>query len=111
MIRPKKGRPPDKARPAFSSILFGLFVRMMGFAVTAVLFELEALGVVLLVLLRVIVASLALCARHHDYHAVFFFRHRYRPWTAGDIKENGPTPVNAGIIPQDRAPVNEKALY
>jgi PII-like signaling protein len=110
-IRPQKSRLPDEARSAFSCILFGLFVRVMRFAVTAVLFELETLGVVLLVLLRVVVASLALCACHHDYHAVFFFRHRYRPWTAGDIKENGPTPVNAGIIPQDRAPVYEKALY
>jgi hypothetical protein len=64
----------------------------MGSAVTTVLFELKTLGVVLLVLLRVVVASLALCACHHDYHAVFFFRHRYRPWTAGDIKKTDQGP-------------------
>jgi hypothetical protein len=73
----RRYRPADKA--ALRRILLGFFVRVMGFAVTAVLFELKTLGVVLLVFLRVIVAPLALCACHHDYHAVFFFRHRYRP--------------------------------
>jgi hypothetical protein len=87
----QKSRLPNKAQSAFS-ILLRLFVRVVGSAVTAVLLELKTLGVVLLVFLRVIVAPLALCACHHDYHAVFFFRHRIRPWTAGDIKKTDQSP-------------------
>jgi hypothetical protein len=54
----------------------------MAAAEPAILAQFEALGGLLLVLLRVIVPALALRARHHDHHAILFFSHDPLPQTA-----------------------------
>jgi hypothetical protein len=56
-------------------LLFGFAVGSVAAAEAAVLRQLEAVGRVLLVLLRVVVAALALLASQNDHHAVLFFRH------------------------------------
>jgi hypothetical protein len=47
----------------------------MAAAEPAVFAEFEPIGGLLLVLLRVVVATLALRAGHRDHHALFFLRH------------------------------------
>ena len=55
--------------------LFGFAVGAVTAAVTAILGKLQAVRVVLLVLLRVVVAALALLAGQHDHNPILFFGH------------------------------------
>jgi hypothetical protein len=56
-------------------LLLGFAVRAVAPAEAAILAQLQAVGGFLLVLLRVVVATLALRAGHRDHHASFFLRH------------------------------------
>lgn len=55
--------------------LFGLPVRLVAAAPTAILAALQAVGRFLFVLLRIVVTAFALRARHHDHYASFFLCH------------------------------------
>jgi hypothetical protein len=61
--------------PPYAS-LFGLPMRFVAAAETAVLAQFEPVRGLLLVLERVVVAPLALGASHGNHHTGFFFRHR-----------------------------------
>jgi hypothetical protein len=48
-------------------------------APAAILAQLEPIGRLLLIFLRVVVATFALSAGHHDHHAILFFSHLSLP--------------------------------
>jgi hypothetical protein len=59
--------------------LLGLAVRTVAAAEPAILAQLQPFRGFLFVLLRVVVATLALGASHHDHHAILFFCHSSVP--------------------------------
>ena len=75
----RSNRPPERHREPRAAlqgdVLLGFAVGAVAAAEAAIFAELEPVRRFLLVLLRVVIAALALGARHHNHHAIFFLCH------------------------------------
>src|SRR5687768_3394855 len=83
--------------------LTGLFVNGVGAVPAAVLLQLDALAIVLLVLLRDVVAPLALLAGQGDLHALFVLCHLAFPCcsSGGRTRTDDPTIMSRVLLPTE----------